>query len=328
METGKLPSKLLNKLLEDNILDENVIIGPQIGMDAAVIKTNNTPLVIGADPITFNTDIIGEYCVFVNANDIAVMGGIPKYFIATILLPPKTSEHKAINIFKQVKSACNKLNICLIGGHTEITDSVLRPIISGCMIGEQTHHLNPKNTKDDDDIILVNKPAIEGTAILAFNAKEKLLNAKISKEKVNFALNLLDTHGICVLDPARIALNSGDIYYMHDPTEGGIASALQELSFACGKTIIIDSIPFMEECTEFCKVLNLNEMGLISSGSLILIANKDNTKNIIDNLNSNGYFAEVIGKAYGDTPKVKYKDGKKFPTFSRDEIARFFEESL
>ena len=325
MLTGKLPGELLKELLQDTSTNENVIAGPKIGLDAAKIKTCGKNLVVGSDPITFTAENIGKYCVYINANDIAVSGAIPKYFMATILLPPKINEQEAKEIFNQVNSTCKEMNIALIGGHTEITDSVTRPIISGTMFGEEFINLIPANAKIGADIILVNKPAIEGTSILAFNGKDKLLKSGISQEKIDFALNLLNTQGICILSVVKELLKYKDsIYYMHDPTEGGIASALTEMSIAINKGIKIDEIEFMDETKEFCQILKLDPFGLISSGTLIAVT--DNGNYIVNKLTNKGFYAKVIGKVTDEIPKVIYK-GEKIKTFSRDEIARYFEEN-
>ena len=85
---GKLPTALLATLLAQDVpTDPRVLIGPRVGEDAAVIDMGDRLLIAKSDPITFATDAIGHYAVTVNANDIAVMGGTPRWFLATLLLP-------------------------------------------------------------------------------------------------------------------------------------------------------------------------------------------------------------------------------------------------
>ncbi|HSB04868.1 MAG TPA: AIR synthase related protein, partial [Thermodesulfobacteriota bacterium] len=79
---GKLEIGALRMLLEKHaIVDPQVVVGPQIGEDAAVIDlgggTENY-WVVAADPITFTTEEIGYYGVVVNLNDIATRGAIPR----------------------------------------------------------------------------------------------------------------------------------------------------------------------------------------------------------------------------------------------------------
>ena len=149
METGKLPAKLLKELIDNTPTNESVITGPKIGLDAAKIKTKSKNLLIGSDPITFKTDNIGQFSVYINANDIAVSGAMPKFFMATILFPPNIEESDVKPIFNQVKDTCEELGIALIGGHTEITDCVSRPVISGTMIGEEVYNIEPEKPQRD-----------------------------------------------------------------------------------------------------------------------------------------------------------------------------------
>src|SRR4030065_2663866 len=85
---GKLPLAVLKRFLDKYaILDNSVIVGPDIGLDAAVIEFGDSYLLAKTDPITFVSEDIGLYAININANDIAAMGGVPKWFLATILLP-------------------------------------------------------------------------------------------------------------------------------------------------------------------------------------------------------------------------------------------------
>ncbi|HOQ28727.1 MAG TPA: AIR synthase related protein, partial [Armatimonadota bacterium] len=137
MEVGKLPAELLARLLSRHpVTDPRVLVGPAPGEDAAAIDMGDRVLVAKTDPITFATDAIGWYAVNVNANDIATMGAEPRWFLATVLLPEGAEERLAEEIFEQIATACEELGIALVGGHTEITYGLSRPVIAGCLLGE------------------------------------------------------------------------------------------------------------------------------------------------------------------------------------------------
>src|SRR2546428_11951096 len=138
MDAGKLPNTMLERLLARvQHRDPRVILGPGIGRDAAVIDTGGPKLLVAkSDPITFATDLIGWYAVHVNANDIACTGAAPSWFLATILLPDGASEEMAEAIFDQIANACEELGVELVGGHTEVTYGLERPIVAGAMLGE------------------------------------------------------------------------------------------------------------------------------------------------------------------------------------------------
>jgi hydrogenase maturation factor len=138
LPAGKLPAPLLEELLTRFApSDPRIVVGPRMGEDAAVFDFGDRYLVAKTDPITFATSEIGWYAVNVNANDVAVMGAQPRWFLATVLLPVgQATPQLAEAIFSQMVDACAALGVSLAGGHTEITVNLDRPIISGTMLGE------------------------------------------------------------------------------------------------------------------------------------------------------------------------------------------------
>src|SRR5438094_402855 len=168
---GKLPAALLATLLAQDVpTDPRVLIGPRVGEDAAVLDMGDRLLIAKSDPITFATDAIGHYAVTVNANDIAVMGGSPRWFLATLLLPEtRTTAALVQDIFTQVRQACHALGIALVGGHTEITVGLERPILSGHMLGEVTRErlVTSAGVQVGDAILLTKGFPVEGVSIMA-----------------------------------------------------------------------------------------------------------------------------------------------------------------
>ncbi len=136
LKAGKLPPDLLASFLGDlDPAEKRLLLGPGIGEDAAFISFGSSTLIAKSDPITFATDRIGWYAIQVNANDIAASGGTPKWFLGTLLLPENEPASTARDIFAQIHDAARELGITLIGGHTEITVGLPRPIIAGTMLG-------------------------------------------------------------------------------------------------------------------------------------------------------------------------------------------------
>ena len=181
MPAGKLPPTMLDRLLRRFApSDPRLIVGPQMGEDAAVIDFGATYLVAKTDPITFATGEIGWYAVNVNANNIAVMGGVPRWFLATVLLPGKSSTPDLVEaIYAQLAEACAALGVSLAGGHTEITVGLNRPIMSGTMLGEVTPDrlVRSSGMQPGDDLVLARGVPIEGTAIIARERAQELLAA-------------------------------------------------------------------------------------------------------------------------------------------------------
>jgi hydrogenase maturation factor len=329
MKTGKLPPNILKRLLVGVSRDATILIGPKIGEDAAAVRFGEKVLVATTDPITFACDRIGYYAVAVNINDIAVHGAEPRYFLATILLPEGSSENDAEAVFTQIKAECERLGVSLIGGHTEITPTVERMVVCGCMLGETEEGslISTSGARVGDVLILAGKIAVEGTSILAREAKEDLYKHNVPQDIIERAQTLLDDPGICVLEYARAAMRAGGITSMHDPTEGGIATALRELAEACGHGLHIDraAIEILDECAVICKALELDPLGLIASGSLLIAADPKNVDAILRNLTDCGVQASVIGEVVKRERGLSFYDGKELPLFERDELARYFE---
>src|SRR5215472_15017275 len=101
---GKLPGDLLQTILDKHApRDSRVVVGPRVGEDAAVIDLGDRYLVATADPITFATDDVAWYALQVNANDIAVRGARPRWFLATLLLPEATTTDASVEaLFAQL----------------------------------------------------------------------------------------------------------------------------------------------------------------------------------------------------------------------------------
>ena len=334
MQAGKLPIDVLGRLLgRIDLTDPRVVLGPRPGEDAALIDFGDRLLVAKTDPITFATDLIGWYMVNVNANDIAVMGGTPKWLLATLLLPEGTTEGEVSEIFRQISHACSELDIALVGGHTEVTYGLDRPVAVGAMLGEvrKEDAVLSSGVRPGDALLLTKGIAIEGTSILAREAAESLSEAGLNRELVEKARAFLFEPGISVVRDAWVACSSGEVHAMHDPTEGGLSGGLYELAAASGVGLDVayESIPLLPECGAVCDALDIDPLGLIASGALLAAVAAEDSGAIVDALSAEGIPASVIGNATDEHSGVKlYTTGKpaEFPKFSRDEIARFFSE--
>ncbi|MEW5720871.1 MAG: AIR synthase family protein, partial [Chloroflexota bacterium] len=276
LPTGKLPADLLAALLARVPRDDpRVIVGPGIGRDAAVISMGEHYLVAKTDPITFATDDIGWYAVNVNANDIACMGARPKWFLATALLPAgRADAAMAETILAQILDACAALNIALVGGHTEITYDLPRPIIVGAMLGEaaQDKLVSSAGAHVGDIVLLTKFAPLEGTALIAREKENDLRARGFADDFIARAKNLLRDPGISVVRDALIAADAGLATALHDPTEGGVATGLWELAYASrvGLEIDEDAIPLSEEGRTLCATYGLDPLGVIASGSLLV----------------------------------------------------------
>src|SRR6516164_10357530 len=213
LPVGKLPLENLRSLLKQSAKhDPRLLIGPQIGEDAAVIDAGDRYLVVATDPITFATDHIRRSAVHVNANDVAVLGAPPLWFFVIMLLPENhTTPELAETIIADVKTTCEELGVTLGGGHTEITQGLDRPILVGQMLGEvaPTRLVRKTRVTIGDRILLTRAVAIEGTAILAREKSERL-RGRVAADLLARAAGFLIQPGISVVRAALAAASVGE----------------------------------------------------------------------------------------------------------------------
>jgi len=337
---GKLKHEFLAKMLKDfvsdlRIKDDRIIIGSKIGEDAAVIDMGDTYLIAKSDPITFATSEIGYYAVNVNVNDVVCMGAKPKWFQSTILLPEKnTTEALIRTIFKNIHDTCQSMNITVVGGHTEITPNLDRPIVIGSLLGEveKDNLVNTKETKPGDALILTKGVFIEGTSIIGREKEEELKQKELGHEFIETCKNYLYEPGISVFKEAILANKNFKINGFHDVTEGGLFTAVAEMAIASDTGILIDreKINILPEPLILSKLYNLNPFNTISSGSLLIAIDEhnENPSKLIDILNKNNISAENIGKFVSKKEglRIKEKNGviKPLSYSETDEITKIF----
>jgi hydrogenase expression/formation protein HypE len=335
LPTGKLPPDLLQSVLDHHAMhDARVVVGARLGEDAAVIDLGDRYLVAAADPITFATDEPGWYAVAVNANDIAVRGATPRWFLATILLPAAaTDEGMVRRLFAQLAEACAAFQVVLIGGHTEVTPGIDRPLVAGTMLGEvaKDRLVTTAGARVGDAVLLTKGVPLEGVAIIAREKERELLARGVPAAVVRTARGFLRTPGISVLREAEIACAVARVHAMHDPTEGGIATALHELATAAGVGLRIerDRIRVLPEGQALCAAFGLDPLGVIASGALLLTLAPDDAGLVLNALARASIDGHVIGEVVPAEQGVTLAAGGRrwpLPMFTRDEIARLFGE--
>jgi hydrogenase maturation factor len=334
MKPGKLPHDLLSQMLARLPGgDPRVLVGPRVGEDAAVIDYGDRLLVAKTDPITFASDLIGWYAVHVNANDIATMGAAPRWFMASVLLPDSADERMVQGICDQIADACRSLEVTVVGGHTEITIGLDRPIVIGCMLGEVARDqlVTSAGARPGDALLLTGGIAIEGTALLAREVGDTLIAKGMDAAAVEAARNLLYSPGISVVKAAQTAVGAGGVTALHDPTEGGLVTGLRELALASnvGLEMRSDRVPVLALTRQVCAALDLDPLGLIASGSLLIAARAEGASGIAAALRAVGIEAAVVGRALPQPEGLwaVNEEGRRtpLPSFARDELARFLE---
>ncbi len=333
LPVGKLPAELLQRLFAKYVTaDPRVIVGPQVGEDAAVLDMGDRYLVATTDPITFATDEMGWYALHVNANDLAVRGATPRWFMATVLLPEgKSQEAQVEQLFAEVAEACAAVGVSLVGGHTEVTAGLPRPIVVGAMLGEvgKDHLVTTGGAQVGDTVLLTKGVPLEGASIIARERREEALRRGVPAEIVDRARGFLRRPGISVVPEARAACGAARVHAMHDPTEGGLATACWELSQAAGVGLRIDRerVPVLPEGRRLCEAFGLDPIGTIASGSLLMTVAPGDSEAVTNACRAVGVDCAAIGRVTPASEGVVLVSGGHpwpMPSFPQDEITRIF----
>ena len=331
LPAGKLPNDLLREFLNQFIFnDPSIIINPGVGEDTAAVDVGpEEVLVLKSDPITFATDSIGQYAVLINANDIATSGAKPRWLLTTLLFPFGVTPSEISQVIDELKTFCKKWDITLCGGHTEITDAVTRPVVTGMMAGTVTRSrlIDKRNMATGDRVLLTKGVAVEGTAIIAREFGDRLKMLGMNDSEINAGRRFLAN--ISILTEAQIAAESESTCAMHDVTEGGLVTALEELGIAGGHRIKInmDTIPILAQTRRICQLLDINPLGLIGSGSLLICCREAGCEDLVAAVRKAGIEITCIGEVLQPGRGIiaeKYNQPAPWPQFETDEITRLF----
>ena len=331
LPVGKLDPGLLAGLLGTIPPDASVLVGPGLGCDVAVIDTGaDEYLLLKSDPITFATDEIGHYAVTVNVNDIATAGGTPRWFLGTLLLPEGAADEEMVAaIYSQLTAACGRYGVVLVGGHTEVTHGLDRPILAGALAGTVARDelVTNSGTCVGDAILLTKGIAVEGTSIIAREKAAALAAAGVAAEEIAAWQGYLYDPGIGVLRDARAALAAARVHAMHDPTEGGVATGLWEMAQAAGVGLQVfrRELPILPATARACDILGLDPLGLIASGSLLIAVAPEDVGAVVASCAAQSIpcrqVAEAVEASRGCV--LLTEDGATpLPRFDQDEIAR------
>jgi hydrogenase maturation factor len=299
LPSGKVPVEVLQNIVFKHlgVNRKEVVLGPRVGVDGAIVKIGNKVIISSMDPITGALERIGWLVVNVNANDIATFGVHPTLFSSCILVPLGTTNATIETISKQMDKSAKKLKMSIIGGHCETTPGLTHPIIVGTAIGITTRncYVTSSGAKPGNSLILTKGAGIEGTAVLAAD-REELLKRQFSQTFLYKAAHFFDC--ISIVEEAVAAFETGGVKAMHDPTEGGVAGGIHEMADASkvGVKVFETRIPVQKETLEICKFFKIDPLQLISSGALLIAAKHEFAERIIETLKRHGINASVIGE--------------------------------
>ncbi len=319
MRLGKLSNDKLKSLILDKFdhFRSEVVCSPQIGVDCAAVDLGGKLAILSTDPITSASNNLGRLTVHVSCNDAAAAGAEPIGLLVTLLLPPSATEELIAKIADDLSAAAKEANVEIIGGHTEVTDSVTHPVTCATVLAKAAQRgiLKPGGMVEGNDIVFTKHACIEGTAIIASDFEDKL--GFLSRAELDEAIGYLSK--VSVVKEGLYAMEHGATA-MHDITEGGILGAAYEMAYSanCGMTLEKSTIPLSSVTRKITEALGLNPYKLLSSGSMLISC--ENGTELVAGLAEIGVEATVIGKATRTKDNAVYFDGKPVEPPQADEL--------
>lgn len=325
MRVGKLsPSELRTRVFPFLGYRRDILEHAGIGRDCAVIDFGAEVCVATSDPITGASEHLGRLAVHVACNDLAAAGAEPVGLLLTLLLAASTAEEDLDRIMREAGAAAQAVGIEIMGGHTEVTPGLTRPLVVSAAIGRAPSggFVSAGGGRPGDAVVLTKWAGIEGTAILAADLADRL-RPIVGEAALDRARGFLDL--ISVVPEGRVGARCGATA-MHDVTEGGVLNGVWELAEAsgCGVRLEADTVPVLPETRQICEALGADPLGLIGSGAM-LIAVADPLR-LISELAQAGIAAAVVGYLeQGDRTMIRGGRSVALVPLDRDELWRILE---
>uniref|UniRef100_A0A7C4BAT6 AIR synthase n=1 Tax=Thermofilum pendens TaxID=2269 RepID=A0A7C4BAT6_THEPE len=302
LKLGKLEWAALEKLLRFlPVSGEEVLVGPGVGEDAAVIKVGEGFLVAHVDPITAAAERVGYLAVHIAANDVAVRGVKPSWFMPTVLLPEGAEEELAERVFRDMAQALRELGGVAVGGHTEVSPGISKPIVVMAAMGYTSGRVVlTSGAKPGELVIAAGRLGGEGAGVIAWDFAERLRRAGIPAEVIERARGFVEE-----ISAVKAALTLKDYASsMHDPTEGGFLQALREVALASGVSIRVDlrKVALDPVVRVVTSAVGVDPLKLLSSGSVVATVPKERAEEAVQALRSLGIPCSVVG-AVEDGPR-------------------------
>ncbi|MDR5694835.1 MAG: AIR synthase family protein [Armatimonadota bacterium] len=326
MKVGKVPVELLTTLVYPYLGSRpDVLVHAKVGEDCAVIDFGEYVCILTTDPITGATRHLGRLAVHVACNDLAATGAEPVALLLTLLLREGTTEEELAEIMREAGETAKEVGVEIAGGHTEVTSGIDRHLAIMTALGRarKGEYVTTSGAKPGDTLILTKGAGIEGTAILASDFADDL-RRHLPEDVISRAQRFYDH--ISVIPEGRIAIRTG-VSAMHDVVEGGVLAAVWEMAEASGTGVELwaDAVPIYPETQAICQALEIDPLGLISSGALLIASRSP--EETLQALHSAGIPAQTIGKITASSRVIirgnRREDLRPYP---RDELWRVMEQ--
>ncbi|WP_266075492.1 AIR synthase family protein [Haladaptatus caseinilyticus] len=313
---GKLdPEDLALVVSRTGARDEDVVVGPGYGEDAAEIRVGDQSLVVSSDPLSLARERLGTLAVNVACNDVAASGADPRWLTNVVFLPDDDPETLDV-VTQQIDDAASELGVAIVGGHSEYAPDLSRPMVTMTCMGLTDEFVPTGGATPGDKLVLTKGAGIEGTAILATDFSDDVgPNAERGESFFE---------EISVVEDARVCREYATS--MHDPTEGGVVTGLLEMAEASDVRLEVsrEDVPIRDVTREFCGAMNVDPLRIFGSGALLAAVPENDVSRVLSDLRDAGISADEIGQVSAGDGELRL-DGERISDPPRDDLYHLWE---
>lgn len=312
MRIGKLSESVLKRsvLKEIQYKKNDIPMGAGISLDCGIMRVpQGHCAAVTTDPITCVQTDMAVFAVNAVVNDLVVTGADPVGIFVTALLPPDYMESQLKLLMRDLNAIAGRMGIQIMGGHTETTTAVNRPVLSMTAVGTAAEDCiyDLRRVKPGLDIVMTKGIGIEATAILAREQKaalEQRFTPAFLRQCAGFIERL------SIVPECQIARTMA-VAAMHDVSEGGVFGALWEIGACAGVGIEVDlkKIPVWQETIELCEQFDLNPYSVIGGGAALFLTSDG--EGLTAAFNAADIRAEIIGRTTAGADRVIINDGER-----------------
>lgn len=251
--------EFIKKISPTQVDQRDVVVG--IGDDAAIVRPqNNMDLIVCTDTMvedihfkreTMSSFQIGYKALAANISDIAAMGGIPTYYLVSIVIPKQWDEAELLEIYQGMEALATQYQMVLIGGDTVSTSGPL--VVNVTVMGkiEKSRSLKRSNARPGDIVFLT------GTVGDSAAGLHILLSDKTNKEQFQ-SLVLKHQMPVPQVEAGRV-LTEFKTVAANDISDG-VASEANEIAEASKVDLYLEEglIPLSKDIREYGRDQALN----------------------------------------------------------------------
>lgn len=240
-------------------------------------------------PIFFPGGDIGSLAINGTINDLAVMGAKPLYISCSLIIEEGLEIATLDRITTSIDKASKKANVQIVTGDTKVVERgnadkiYINTAGIGVLQGKST--LSKKNINIGDKVIVNGEIGAHGLAVMS--------------KRENFKTNIKsDCAPLWSLIESMLSV--GGVKFMRDPTRGGVAAVLCEITEKSnfGIQLYETDLPINEKVSSFSEILGLDPLYIANEGKVIAIVEKNKASSILTKMKKHilGKKSSIIGE--------------------------------